>query len=43
VAISVEAAQLPELELLTALGRYLPILAAQDGAATTATTVVTSG
>jgi len=41
VAIVPEAAQLSELELLTTLGWYLLILAAQDGAATTAATVTT--
>jgi len=41
VAIVPEAAQLPELELLTALGWYLLILAANDSAATTAATVAT--
>lgn len=42
VAISPDAAQLPDLELLTALGWYLLILAANDGAATAATTATTA-
>ena len=41
VAIGPVGAQIPELELLTTLGWYLLILAANDSAATTAATVTT--